>query len=122
MSTALELEKEIISKRYHPSHWNIYTFYSGDGENWSFDNSKTITLFQNLKEISQLVCYAEIDPFSDPESELSVLSKSFNYGASESSTLWGQLGGLEDDKFKKVKISKPIHIWPSFRKLFGGKP
>ena len=122
ISTALELEKEIISKRYHPSHWNIYSFYSGDGENWSFDNPKTVTLFQYLKEISQLVCYAEIDPFSDPESELSILSKSFNYGASEASTLWGKLSALEDDKFKKVKISKPTHIWPSFRKLFGGKP
>lgn len=122
MSTALQLEKDIISKRYHPSNWNIYTFYSGDGENWSFDNTKAINLFSELKEINQMICYAEIDPNSDPESELGILSKAFSYNASEASNLWLKLDPIIDSKFKKVKISKPTHIWPSFRKLFGGKP
>jgi uncharacterized sporulation protein YeaH/YhbH (DUF444 family) len=27
--------EEIIEKRYHPNNWNIYTFYCGDGDNWS---------------------------------------------------------------------------------------
>jgi len=70
MSSALELEKEIIRKRYHPASWNIYTFYSGDGDNFSFDDAKVIDLFRELKEISQMVCYAEIDPFSPPGERL----------------------------------------------------
>ena len=122
MSSALALEKDIITKRYHPSTWNIYTFYSGDGENWSFDDPKTIALFEELKELSQMTCYAEIDPTSDPESELAILSKSFHYNQSEASKLWNKLDKITGDSFKKVKISKPKHIWPSFRKLFGGKP
>ena len=56
--------KDIINKRYHPSSWNIYTFYSGDGENWSFDNPKAVKLFEDLKNLSQMIRYAEIDPHS----------------------------------------------------------
>jgi uncharacterized protein len=122
MSTALELEKEIINKRYHPSSWNIYTFYSGDGENWSYDDEKTLKLFSELKEVNQMMCYAEIDPHSIEESELSFLSRSFNYNVSEASKMWMKINKVLGDGFKKVKLTKPEHIWPSFRELFGGKP
>lgn len=123
MSSALELEKEIISKRYHPSSWNIYTFYSGDGENFSFDDPKVMDLFTELKQINQMICYAEIDPFANPEDALEgILNRSFNYNASEASKLWIKLNSIVDEKFKKIKITKPQHIWPSFRKLFGGEP
>jgi sporulation protein YhbH len=123
MSSALELEKEIISKRYHPSSWNIYTFYSGDGDNFSFDDPKVLDLFRELKEVNQMICYAEIDPFANPETDLGdIINRSFNYNASEASKLWIKLNPLIDEKFKKIKISKPTHIWPSFRKLFGGEP
>ena len=121
MSSALTLTKDIISKRYHPSSWNIYTFYSGDGENWSFDDEKTVNLFRELKELNQMICYAEIDPTSDPESELSFLSKSFNYRQSEATNLWQKLTDIAGDNFKRVKISKPTHICPSFQLIFGSK-
>lgn len=122
MSSALTMTKEIINKRYHPSSWNIYTFYSGDGENWSFDDEKTVNLFKDLKELNQMICYAEIDPNSFPaESTYGILSKSFNYNQSEATALWKKLTPITDDKFKKIKISKPNHIWHSFQHIFGGK-
>jgi sporulation protein YhbH len=121
MSSALQMTKDIISKRYHPSSWNIYTFYSGDGENWSFDDEKTVQLFQEIKDLSQMTCYAEIDPASAPESELSFLSKSFRYEQSESTNLWQKLTKITDTSFRRVKISKPSHIWMSFQHIFGGK-
>ena len=121
MSSALQMTKDIISKRYHPSSWNIYTFYSGDGENWSFDDEKTVGLFSEIKDLSQMVCYAEIDPMSHPESELSFLSKSFKYNQSETTNLWQKLTKITDKSFKRVKISKPSHIWMSFQHIFGGK-
>ena len=121
MSTALQMTKDIISKRYHPSSWNIYTFYSGDGENWSFDDEKTVRLFDEIKDLSQMVCYAEIDPRSHPESDLSFLSKSFKYSQSETTNLWQKLTKITDKSFKRVKISKPSHIWMSFKHIFGGK-
>lgn len=121
ISSALELTKDIISKRYHPSSWNIYTFYSGDGENWSFDDPKTVGLFEDLKKLNQMVCYAEIDPYSSPESQLGILNKSFNFNRSEATNLWNSLTPITGDNFKRLKMSKPEHIWPSFKKIFGGK-
>ena len=61
MSSALELEMEIINKEYHPNSWNIYTFYAGDGENWPDDNEKAINLLNTLKETNQMLVYAEIN-------------------------------------------------------------
>jgi uncharacterized sporulation protein YeaH/YhbH (DUF444 family) len=122
MSSALTLTKEIINKRYHPSSWNIYTFYSGDGENWSFDDEKTVNLFRELKEVNQMMCYAEVDPDSFPhDNTYGILSKSFSYNQSEATNLWKKLSPIVDDSFKRVRISKAEHIWPSFKKLFGGK-
>ncbi len=122
MSSALQLTKDIISKRYHPSSWNIYTFYSGDGENWSFDDDKTVELFKELKEINQMICYAEIDPMALPsENTYGILAKSFNYNQSEATKLWQKLSSISGEGFKRVRIAKPTHIWPAFKKLFGGK-
>lgn len=118
MSTALGLEKEIIDKRYHPSSWNIYTFYSGDGENWSIDNQKTLDLFAQLKEVSQMMCYAEINPFLKNDYD-----RLFNFTTpdrEDNNGLWGLLSPLTDEKFKKVRITEPSQIWLSFKKLFGG--
>lgn len=121
ISSALTMAQDIINKRYHPSSWNIYTFYSGDGENWSFDDEKVVKLFRELKEVNQMICYAEMDPMSHPESDLNILTKSFNFNRSEATHLWQKLAPLVGDNFKRLKLSKPTHIWPSFRKLFGGK-
>jgi sporulation protein YhbH len=121
MSSCLQLEKEIISKRYHPSIWNIYTFYSGDGENWPTDDDKTIGMFRDLIEINQMVCYAEIDPLARDSSVMGLLLNSrFSYNDSESTNLWKKLEILGKDGFKKVRISKPSHIWESFQTIFGG--
>jgi len=52
---------------------------------------------------------------------LSILTKSFRYNQSEATNLWKKLTPITDDSFKKVKLSKPAHIWPSFQHIFGGK-
>tara|TARA_B100000925_G_scaffold291676_1_gene280703 strand:+ start:475 stop:1671 length:1197 start_codon:yes stop_codon:yes gene_type:complete len=117
-STALELEKEIIKKRFHPSVWNIYTFYSGDGENWSFDNKKSFDLFLYLKEVSQMTCYAEINPASPHDTFRSSL---FYNTENDEGSLWRILHPLVDTSFRIIKISEGSHIWPSFQKMFGGE-
>ena len=61
MSSALDLELELIEKEYHPNTWNLYTFYCGDGENWAEDNIPTINALQALKKINQMIVYTEID-------------------------------------------------------------
>jgi len=121
ISSALEMEKDIINKRYHPSSWNIYTFYSGDGENWSFDNPKAVKLFEDLKNLSQMICYAEIDPHSHLTDRL---GGGYNFGMQDplnQDGLWYDLLPLVGEQFKLVKINKSSQIWPAFQVMFGGK-
>ncbi|MAF43128.1 MAG: sporulation protein YhbH [Parcubacteria group bacterium] len=129
ISTCLDLELEIISKEYHPNTWNIYSFYCGDGENWSSDNEKCIGLFKEIKEISQLTGYCEINEhyanFAEEEEDIIMPSgypwPSFSaWKNEEMENLWFKLTALCDEKFKKVMIGTTEHIWKAFNQLFGG--
>ena len=130
ISSALNLQLEIIEKEYHPNTWNIYTFYCGDGENWSSDNEKSLDLFKEIKDVSQLTAYCEIneqykgladevdkdDPFhGTPWGTFSAWKNE------ESDNLWAKLTPICDNKFKKVMVGESSHIWRAFHSLFGGK-
>jgi hypothetical protein len=129
ISSALDLELDIIEKEYHPNTWNIYTFYCGDGENWSNDNEICLELFQKIKDVSQLTGYAEINEhysnFAD-EGEEAVMPDGYPWPSfsawknEEMDNLWSKLAPLCDNKFKKVMIGQTTHIWEAFTSLFGG--
>ncbi len=129
ISSALNLEIDIIDKEYHPNTWNIYSFYCGDGENWSSDNEKCINLFKKIKEISQLTAYAEINEhysnFAEEGKDV-IMPSGYpwpNFTAwknEEMENLWAKLTPLCDNKFKKVMIGQTDHIWKAFTNLFGG--
>ncbi len=130
ISTALNQELEIIEKEFHPSTWNIYTFYCGDGENWPSDNEKVIDEFKKIKDLNQLIGYCEINEqysglADDDDSTFSFETNPWGtfsaWKNEESDNLWAQLTPLCDNKFKKVMIGSPNHIWTAFNYLFGGK-
>ena len=130
ISSALNTELDIIEKEYHPNTWNIYTFYCGDGENWSSDNEKCIDLFKEIKEISQLTAYCEInehyDNFADGDKDEIMPSgapwPSFTaWKQEDTDNLWSRLNPICDNKFKKVMIGHTDHIWKGFKRLFGGE-
>jgi len=128
ISSCLNLELDIVEKEYHPNSWNIYSFYCGDGENWSRDNEKCLDLFKKIKEVSQLTAYCEINEhygnFAEDEDTTSPTGypwPSFSAWKNEElENLWAKLTPICDAKFKKVMIGQPEHIWKSFNKLFGG--
>jgi len=119
MSSAFELEKDIIEKRYHPSRWNIYTFYCGDGENWTIDNEKTVNLMSSLSEMNQLVSYGEINPLipDDPVAPFLTHPPS----DADSGSMWARLGAHEGSNIKRIRIRTYKDIWPAFNRLFGGR-
>ena len=129
ISSALNRQLEIIDKEFHPNTWNIYTFYCGDGENWSSDNEKCIDLFKDIKDLSQLTAYCEINEhygnFAD-EGKEEVLSSGYPWPSfsswknEELENLWTKLTPICDNKFKKVMIGHTDHIWQAFKQLFGG--
>ncbi len=115
VSTGLKKVEEIIEKRYHPNNWNIYTFYCGDGDNWSIDNKEAIATFRRLKEINQVMCYTEIGKLHK-FSEYSLYS-----GTTPEKRLWDWTKLVEDKNFKRTRLENHKDIWPAFRKLFGGR-
>ena len=115
VSTGLEKVEEIIDKRYHPNNWNIYTFYCGDGDNWSTDNKAALNAFRRLKEVNQVMCYTEIGKLSD-YGGYSLFSS-----AKPEKRLWDWTKLAEDKNFKRIRLVEHKDIWPSFKKLFGGR-
>jgi sporulation protein YhbH len=118
MSTAFELEKEIITKRYHPSSWNIYTFYCGDGENWTVDNEKAVNIMTELAELNQMICYGEINPFLAEGSD----SPFVQYNSvKDPGSMWQRLSICEYLGIKRIRVKSHKDIWPAFNRLFGAQ-
>ena len=129
VSSCLDKELEIIEKEFHPNTWNIYTFYCGDGENWISDNEKALDDFKKIKDLSQLVGYCEINEQYSELADNDLGDNAFhaspwgNFSAwknEELDNLWSKLKPICDNKFKKVMIGNPDHIWTAFKYLFGG--
>ena len=115
VSTGLNKVEQIVEKRYHPTNWNIYTFYCGDGDNWSIDNKEALAAFRRLKEINQLIAYTEIGKLNN-YSEFALFG-----GGTTEKRLWDWTKLVETKNFKRLRLEKHDDIWPSFKKLFGGK-
>lgn len=109
VSSSLELVCEIINKRFHPNSWNIYCFQCSDGDNWPEDTSKVLAAAEKIRDCSQLFGYCEIAPKGETNTwfEDSKLSKVYE--------------AVIGRKMKTVHISSKSDIWPSFKRLFGGK-
>ena len=130
VSSCLDLELDIIEKEYHPNTWNIYTFYCGDGENWTSDNEMCINLFKKIKDLGQLTGYCEINEhysgmIHDSSEAIAPNGSSLpNFSAwknEDMDNLWSKLDPLCDHKFKKAMVGDTDHIWKAFKALFGGK-
>ena len=106
ISSGLQKSLDIISTRYSPNSWNIYTFHCSDGENWPEDNKKAVLCMEKIIEVSQLAGYIQIKP--------------------EQQQVYGEemadvFSSLVSDSFKVIGIGNKEDVWPEFSRLFGGK-
>ena len=134
VSSALDMALDIIDKEYHPSSWNVYTVYCGDGENWSADNSTAVRRFKELKENNQLTVYCEINEnLSATYDDSGIIDTAASGGGpfdwanvsawkdEETGSLWGALAPCVDKDFKRVVVAQAAHIWPAFNLIFGSE-
>lgn len=105
-STALQLASDIISKRYHPSSWNVYLFQCSDGDNFSDDNEAFLNEARKLLTSIQLYGYCEIEPEAN--------------WAAGADKIFSLLKPLQGNKLKQVRIQKKEDVWPSFLNLING--
>ena len=98
---------EIVTERYHPSHWNIYAFHCSDGDNFTSDNEATVKAATELCEICNLFGYGEIKPMGHHFYE---------------STMMDIFEKMDADNFQSVLIESREDIWPAFRSFMSKDP
>ncbi len=102
VSSALELMRDIIQKRYPTNAWNIYAAQASDGDNWNADSPYCQELLRDaIMPFMQYFAYIEILPRHHQslwEAYLDVHSKHPN--------------------FTMQNIDKQSDIYPVFRELF----
>ncbi|MEX3010319.1 YeaH/YhbH family protein [Hoeflea sp. TYP-13] len=115
VSTALVEAKRLIEERYPPSEWNIYIAQASDGENYSGDSKKCVTLLnEELMKNCQYFAYVEIVD----EAEAEFLNSEEN-----GVELWREYRRVASrwPNFAMKRISRPADIYPVFRELFAKK-
>ncbi|WP_257266408.1 YeaH/YhbH family protein [Endozoicomonas sp. ONNA2] len=106
VSSALEMTRDVINKRYSPADWNIYVAQASDGDNWEGDSSVcTKILTEQIMQKVQYYCYVEITDRAHQN-------------------LWREYQRVAEkfkDHFAMQQIKSPGDIYPVFRKLFEKK-
>ena len=108
VSSAIKKVDEIISKRYHPDAWNIYTFQCSDGDNWPSDMPQMLEAAESVRKKCQLYGYCEIDPEGERTKWVSSMS-----------TVAQEFEKIRASNFKTTNIYTKNDIWTAFKKLLG---
>jgi uncharacterized protein len=61
-STAFNMVASIIDERYNPAHYNIYVFYSSDGDNFREDREPALANLGRLAQVANYMGYVETSP------------------------------------------------------------
>jgi uncharacterized sporulation protein YeaH/YhbH (DUF444 family) len=102
VSSALNLMKEVVNKRYAGSEWNIYAAQASDGDNWDSDSANCARILETaLIPVCQYYAYIEITE-------------------GEPQNLWYEYLKVKDANkhFAMQKIRSAADIYPVFRELF----
>ncbi|MBI3145196.1 MAG: DUF444 family protein, partial [Pseudogulbenkiania sp.] len=106
VSSALNLMKEVVYKRYASSEWNIYVAQASDGDNWDSDSANCAQILdESLLPLCQYYAYVEITE-------------------SEPQNLWYEYLKVKErcKHFAMQRIHSPADIYPVFREIFKRQP
>lgn len=106
VSSALNLMKDIVYKRYASSEWNIYAAQASDGDNWDSDSANCARILEEyLLPVCQYYAYIEITE-------------------GEPQNLWYEYLKVKETHkhFAMQKIHGASDIYPVFRELFRKQP
>lgn len=99
-SSVYKYALDLIESEYPPAHYNIYPVHFTDGDNIGSDNSRALSLMQNLVDVSQVVGYGEI------------------LRTHYSSTLMSTLKRITDPKLRLVTIRDRNEVYAALKTVF----
>jgi len=106
VSSALNLMKEVLAKRYPSDVWNIYAAQASDGDNWDSDSANCAHILdEGILPACQYYAYIEITE-------------------GEPQNLWYEYLKVQERHrhFAMQKIHSAGDIYPVFRELFKRQP
>ena len=108
VSSAINLTREIITKRYNVDEWNIYVAQASDGDNNNEDNNPLIAAMHQLLPLVQYFAYVEIK------------NQWYTYNFSNNSSLWKSYTLLNNEvnKINMRRAEEMSDIWKVFKELF----
>lgn len=99
-SSATRKALQLIDEKYPPSQYNIYTFYTSDGDNLTSDNGRFVKDIERLMKISNLFGYIEVNQYN------------------RHSTLMSALKYIKDKKFRNYVIKSKYDVYNALKSLF----
>jgi len=115
ISEAIVLAHQIIKERYDATQTNIYFSYAGDGDNFSYDNSKVIDAFENgfLGKLRHAV-YIQVGE---------EMGSSWA-GQSGQALFWNTMQSIANStkKMHVVKVHNEGEVFTAFKKVYAKKP
>jgi len=112
VSTALTEMMRVLKDRYSPADWNIYAAQASDGDNFSGDSERCLSI---LNELIMPLCqyYAYVEILDEREKELF-------HNPQSGTALWQSYRSIGNDwpNFEMKRIASPADIYPVFRELF----
>jgi uncharacterized sporulation protein YeaH/YhbH (DUF444 family) len=65
-----------VQANFKPDEWNIYLFQFSDGDNFSSDNDRSLSILsQHLLPVANLYCYGQVDERSYGETFINTLKR-----------------------------------------------
>lgn len=107
-SSAYELLLEIQRRRFPVQEWNIYVAHCSDGDNWTEDNPRLMSLVSEAAEVANLVGYVQIDR-----------TPRYHWGAPHLHALLSTAG---IDGVITTTVRQDTDIWGALRTVFAPDP
>lgn len=123
ISSGIKEAIRIISARYHPSLWNIYTVTVSDGDNSPNDDEEAVKMSVELARMATLFGYVEV---ATNETAAAIYQTMFNWGnpyggVNANETFYDKvtkaLKATDKDNYAVGKISDKKGVWPVLKHL-----
>lgn len=109
VSSAYLLAQKIQAERYPESEWNVYVIHASDGDNWAYDNEKTLDAVKELCKVCSLVAYLEIkEPRYNP----------YNMGYTTLYDTFSNWAAVAPEEFMMYRVQGDNQIWEAIKHFF----
>lgn len=107
-SSAYELALEIQRHRFPANEWNIFVTHCSDGDNFTDDNPRLLSLLGEVAEVANLVGYVQIDR-----------AQRYHWAGPH---LYAILTKEKIERLVTARVTNDREIWGALKRIFAPEP